>query len=78
MSVIFSDFPLDRPTGSGNPTDTTLKKNNHRDFDATLATIEVGPGAQDTKLTGGSGTIIDEGTGTVIDGDFQMIPVPMP
>ncbi len=78
MSVVFSDFPLDRPTGSGNPSDTTLEKNNHRDFDATLATIEVGAGAQDTKVVGGSGTIIDEGTGTVIDGDFQVIPVPMP
>ncbi|HUG00742.1 MAG TPA: right-handed parallel beta-helix repeat-containing protein [Longimicrobiales bacterium] len=79
MSVIHSDFPLDKPTGtSGNPTDTTLRKNNHVDFDATLATAEVGPGAQDTKLIGGGGTIIDEGTGTVIDGGFQVIPIPMP
>lgn len=79
MSVIFSGFPLDRPEGtSGNPTGTELRKNNHRDFDATLATIEVGAGVQGTQVVGGSGTIIDEGTGTVIDGEFQVIPVPMP
>ncbi len=78
LSVIFSDFPLDRPKGSGNPNGTTLEKNNAHDFDATLATIEVGRGAQDTRVIGGRGTIVDEGTGTVIAGDFQAIPVPMP
>lgn len=78
LSVIHSDFPLDRPSGTGNPAGTDLRDNETPGFDATLATVEVGAGAKGTKVIGDGGTIIDEGTGTVVEGGFQVIPVPVP
>jgi hypothetical protein len=72
MSVIFSDFPLDRPAGTdGNPSATRFQGNNVEHFAATVATVEIGPGASDTTITGGSGTLIDNGIGTVVQGNFH-------
>jgi hypothetical protein len=72
MSVIFSDFPLDRPVGTdGNPSATTLEGNEIEHFAATLATIEIGTGARNTTISGGSGTLIDNGIGTVVHGNFD-------
>jgi hypothetical protein len=75
ISVIFSNFPLDRPTGTdGNPFATTFRGNNVQQFAPTLATVEVGAGAKNTTIVGGSGTLIDNGTGTVVQGNFQPPP----
>jgi hypothetical protein len=72
ISVIFSDFPLDKPSGTdGNPSATTFQGNNVQHFAPTLATVEVGAGAKNTTIKGGSGTIIDKGIGTVVDGKFH-------
>jgi nitrous oxidase accessory protein NosD len=72
ISVIFSDFPLDKPSGTdGNPSATTFQGNNVQHFAPTLATVEVGAGAKNTTIKGGSGTIIDNGIGTVVDGKFH-------
>ena len=71
MSVIFSDFPLDKGNGTGKPAGTTFRGNNVQHFDATVATVEIGAGAQNTTIDGGSGTLIDNGTGTVVHGSFH-------
>jgi hypothetical protein len=71
ISVIFSSFALDKGDGTGNPSRTTFQGNNVQQFAATLATVEVGPGAQNTTIVGGSGTLIDNGTGTVVRGNFH-------
>lgn len=41
LSVVFSDFPLDLGSGNGNPKDTKLTQNDHRDLDEILADIEI-------------------------------------
>lgn len=74
ISVIFSDFPLDRQDGTGNPSATTFEGNNVQHFAPTLATVEVGPGATKTKIAGGSGTISDRGTATEVHGNYQHVP----
>jgi hypothetical protein len=75
ISVIFSNFPLDMPAGTdGNPSATRFQGNNAQQFAPTLATVEVGAGAKDTTIVGGSGTLIDNGTGTVVQGNFQPPP----
>jgi hypothetical protein len=72
ISVIHSDFALDRPPNStGDPVDTTMTGNNHQHFDDTFATIEVGAGAVDTTIYGGSGTLVDEGSGTIAHGAYR-------
>jgi hypothetical protein len=72
ISVIFSNFPLDMPTGTdGNPSATTFQGNNVQQFAPTLATVEVGAGARNTTIAGGSGTLIDNGIGTVVHGNFH-------
>ena len=71
ISVIFSSFALDKADGTGNPLRTTFQGNNIQQFAPTLSTVEVGPGAQNTTIVGGSGTLIDNGTGTVVRGNFQ-------
>ena len=71
ISVIFSNFALDKANGTGNPLGTTFQGNNLQQFAPTVATVEVGPGAQNTRIVGGSGTLIDNGIGTVVQGNFQ-------
>jgi hypothetical protein len=72
ISVVFSDFQLDMPPGTdGDPSGTTFRGNNLQQFAPTLATVEVGAGARNTTIIGGSGTLIDNGTGTVVQGSFQ-------
>jgi Right handed beta helix region len=72
ISVIFSDFPLDKPTGTdGNPSATKFQGNNVQQFAPTVATVEIGAVAKNTTITGGSGTLIDHGVGTVVHGDFH-------
>jgi hypothetical protein len=74
ISVIFSNFPLDKGNGTGNPSATQFQGNNVQQFAPTVATVEVGTGAKDTTIVGGSGTLIDNGTGTVVQGNFQPPP----
>ena len=74
ISVIFSNFPLDKANGTGNPLATRFQGNNVQQFAPTVATVEVGAGATDTRIVGGSGTLIDNGTGTIIQGNFQPPP----
>jgi hypothetical protein len=74
ISVIFSNFPLDKANGTGNPLATRFQGNNVQQFAPTVATVEVGAGATDTRIVGGSGTLIDNGTGTVVQGNFQPPP----
>jgi hypothetical protein len=77
LSVVGSEFPLDKPTGTdGNPRGTTFTGNNIQQFDSTVASVEIGQGVVNTKIVGGSGTIIDNGTGTVVQGNFQPVTVP--
>jgi hypothetical protein len=71
ISVIFSNFPLDKANGTGNPLATRFQGNNVQQFAPTVATVEVGAGATDTRIVGGSGTLIDNGTGTVVQGNFH-------
>jgi hypothetical protein len=71
LSVIFSNFPLDKGSGTGNPSGTKFQGNNVQQFVPTVATVEVGAGATNTTIVGGSGTLIDNGTGTVVQGNFQ-------
>jgi hypothetical protein len=72
ISVIFSDFGLDKPgTTDGNPLATTFQGNNVQHFAPTVATVEVGVGAKNTTIAGGSGTLIDNGIGTVVHGNFH-------
>jgi hypothetical protein len=72
ISVIFSDFPLDNPTGTdGNPSATKFQGNNFQQFAPTVATVEIGAVAKNTTITGGSGTLIDHGVGTVVQGNFH-------
>ncbi len=73
ISVIFSDFPLDIANGTGNPDATKFEGNNVQQFAPTVATVEVGTGAKDTTIVGGSGTLIDHGIGTVVQGNFQPV-----
>ena len=71
ISVIFSDFSLDKPgTTDGKPSATSFQGNNVQQFAATLATVEIGEGAANTTIAGGSGTLIDKGIGTVVKGNF--------
>jgi hypothetical protein len=70
ISVIFSDFPLDKPNGTGNPSATMFQGNNVQQFAPTVATVEVGASATNTTIVGGSGTLIDNGIGTVVQGNF--------
>jgi hypothetical protein len=74
ISVIFSNFPLDQANGTGNPLATRFQGNNVQQFAPTVATVEVGAGATDTRIIGGSGTLIDNGTATVVQGNFQPPP----
>jgi Right handed beta helix region len=72
ISVIFSDFQLDKPTGTdGNPSATKFQGNNLQQFAPTVATVEIGAVAKNTTIDGGSGTLIDNGTGTVVHGNFH-------
>ncbi len=72
ISVIFSDFPLDKPTGTdGNPSATKFQGNNVQQFAPTVATVEIGAVAKNTTIAGGSGTLIDHGVGTVVQGNFH-------
>jgi len=70
FSVIHSDFALDKGTGTGDPVDTIFVGNNHQGLDATLVDLEIGIGATNTQILGGSGTISDLGTGTVVQGGY--------
>ncbi len=72
ISVISSDFDLDKPANTdGSPSATSFQGNNVQQFAPTLATVEIGKGAKDTTIAGGSGTLIDEGIGTVVKGNFH-------
>jgi hypothetical protein len=72
ISVIFSDFQLDKPTGTdGNPSATNFQGNNVQQFAPTVATVEIGAVAKNTTIAGGSGTLIDQGVGTVVNGNFH-------
>jgi hypothetical protein len=72
ISVIFSDFPLDMPKDTdGNPSATKFQGNNVQQFSPTVATVEIGAVARNTTIAGGSGTLIDNGIGTVVHGDFH-------
>ncbi|HKA35222.1 MAG TPA: right-handed parallel beta-helix repeat-containing protein [Thermoanaerobaculia bacterium] len=74
FSVIHSDFALDKGSGSGNPVETSLFGNSEEDFAAAFASVEIGAGALDTDVFGGSGTLSDRGTGTVSHGGFELLP----
>jgi hypothetical protein len=72
ISVIFSDFQLDKPAGTdGNPSATNFQGNNVQQFAPTVATVEIGAVAKRTTIAGGSGTLIDHGVGTVVKGNFH-------
>lgn len=72
ISVVHSDFGPDKPYGTdGNPADNTFVGNAVQQFDAAVATIEVGEGARSTTIIGGSGTLIDDGVNTTVHGDFR-------
>jgi hypothetical protein len=72
ISVIFSDFQLDKPSDTtGNPSATKFQGNNVQHFAPTVATVEIGAAATNTTIVGGSGTLIDNGIGTVVEGDFH-------
>ena len=71
ISCIFSDFPPDKGNGTGKPVGTRFQGNNIQHFEATVATVEIGPGAQNTTIDGGSGTLIDNGTATIVHGNFH-------
>jgi hypothetical protein len=72
ISVIFSDFRLDKPRGTtGNPSATKFQGNNVQHFAPTVATVEIGAAATNTTIVGGSGTLIDNGIGTVVQGNFH-------
>ncbi len=73
LSVIHSDFPLDKGSGSGNPSDTLLLGNEFETFDATFVDIEIGPGAVNTRIVGGSGSIDDQGTGTTVTAEYDRV-----
>ncbi len=68
LAAIHSDFGMDIP---GNPVRNMFKGNNFQKFEATVAAVEVGEGAVDTHIVGGSGILIDNGTGTIADGNFE-------
>jgi hypothetical protein len=71
ISVVHSSFPPDRPPGTdGNPAGNNFQGNNFQQFDATVAAVEIGEGVRDTTIVGGSGILIDHGTGTVAQGNF--------
>jgi hypothetical protein len=80
ISVIFSNFALDMPIGpdekptDGMPSATKFRGNNVQHFAPTVATVEVGAGVRDTRIDGGSGTLIDNGIGTVVHGNFHPPP----
>ncbi|HKF42641.1 MAG TPA: right-handed parallel beta-helix repeat-containing protein [Thermoanaerobaculia bacterium] len=74
FSVIHSDFALDKGTSSGNPADTRIAGNDGEIFAATVADVEIGEGAANTEILGGSGTVSDRGTGTVILGGYLALP----
>jgi hypothetical protein len=72
ISVIFSNFDLDKPGETdGNPSATTFQGNNIQRFAPTVATVEIGVGAAKTTIVGGNGTLIDNGIGTVVRGNFH-------
>jgi hypothetical protein len=81
LSVIHSDFPLDKPPNTtGDPLRTNLEENNHIDFAGTLADIEVGTGATFTSITAypnnpnpSDGTILNRGTKTSVTGNYTFI-----
>lgn len=74
FSVIHSDFPLDKGSGSGNPVDTRIAGNDAELFASTFADVEVGAGAVGTTILGGSGTVSDQGTSTVVRGAYVLVP----
>jgi Right handed beta helix region len=74
LSVIHSDFALDKGTGSGNPVETSLFGNDEELFTATFASVEIGAGAMDTDIFGGGRTLSDLGTGTVFHGGYDLVP----
>ena len=49
-SVIFSNFPLDKRSGTGNPSGTKFQGNNTRQFVPTVATVEISAGAANTTI----------------------------
>ena len=74
FSVIHSDFPLDKGSGSGNPADTRIAGNDAGVFVSTFADVEIGTGAANTEIVGGEGTVSDQGTGTRIRGEYVLLP----
>lgn len=72
LSVVHSEFGPDRPGDTdGNPVGNSFRGNSFEPFDDAVAAVEVGAGARDTTIVGGSGILIDNGTNTVAQGDFQ-------
>jgi hypothetical protein len=60
------------PLGTtGNPSATKFQGNHVQQFAPTVATVEIGAGAENTTIVGGSGTLIDNGVGTVVHGNFH-------
>ena len=55
---------------SGAPRDTTFTGNNVSTFAATLADVYVGQGVTNTTVIGGHGSLLDQGTGTVVKGGY--------
>ena len=53
------------------PTGNVFLANNISTFNSTLADIYVGAGVVDTSITGGSGSLIDLGTGTTVTSEYS-------
>ena len=74
FSVVHSDFPLDKQSGtSGDPQGTSFIGNNHELFTSSLVDVEVGPVANQTTIVGGTGTIVDLGLGTIVKGHYETL-----
>jgi len=73
FSVIHSDFPLDKGTGTGDPQDTSFVGNEHQLFNASMVDVEIGPVAAQSLIVGGTGTIVDFGIGTIVKGGYQTL-----
>ena len=71
LSVIHSDFPLDKGAGTGDASNTMVLGNNLDTFEAARVDIEIGVGAVNTEIVGGNGTIDDHGTGTTVTSGFS-------
>lgn len=55
----------------GAPAGTTFAGNNHAAITASLADVHVGAGVTGTTVLGGQGTLLDQGTGTVVKGAYR-------